>query len=141
MKTPLHLWIVGIVSLLWNLVGGADFVMTVSGNQAYLSNFTPEQLEYFASYPAWSILSWGLGTLGSVAGSLLLLLRSRHAVTAFALSLIGIAVTSLYSYVLSPISMSDLVGPGTAIFSLLIAAIAVALLVYALRLRASGLLR
>lgn len=141
MKTPLHLWIVGIVSLLWNLVGGADFVMTVSGNQAYLSNFTPEQQEYFASYPAWSLLFWGLGTLASVAGSLLLLLRSRHAVTAFALSLIGIAGTSLYTYVLSPVSMSDLVGPGTAIFSLVIAAIAVALLVYALRLRASGHLR
>ena len=28
MKTPWHLWVVGVVSLLWNGFGGYDFIMS-----------------------------------------------------------------------------------------------------------------
>ncbi len=51
--TPLHLWIVGALSLLWNAVGAFDYLMTQTRNQAYMSDFTPEQLEYFYGFPAW----------------------------------------------------------------------------------------
>ena len=39
-KTPWHLWVVGVLSLLWNMIGAFDFYMTQTHNAAYLKNFT-----------------------------------------------------------------------------------------------------
>ena len=46
-KTPWHLWAVGIISLLWNAFGAFDYVMTKLKNPAYMAAFTPEQQAYF----------------------------------------------------------------------------------------------
>jgi hypothetical protein len=41
--TPWHLWVIGIVALLWSGMGAMDYVMTQTRNAAYMSAFTPEQ--------------------------------------------------------------------------------------------------
>jgi hypothetical protein len=46
-STPRHLWVVGVLSLLWNLFGAMDYVMTQTQNEAYMGQFTPKQLEFF----------------------------------------------------------------------------------------------
>jgi hypothetical protein len=93
--TPLHLWIVGVVSLLWNSFGCYDYTMTRLDPAGYLSasGFGVESVTYLQSLPAWITAFWALGVWGSLAGSFLLLLRSRHAATAFAASLLGLAVS------------------------------------------------
>jgi hypothetical protein len=141
MKTPTHLWIIGIVSLVWNAVGAFDYVMTVTRNPAYLANFTPEQLDYFTGFPAWAVGFWALGVWASVIGSVLLLLRSRHAFAAFVAALAGIAGTSLYTYVLAETSMADLVGAGAMVFTAMIIVVALALAWYARRMRRAQHLR
>ncbi|MBN8803989.1 MAG: hypothetical protein J0H81_02595, partial [Sphingopyxis terrae] len=80
-KTPWHLWVVGAVSLVWNAFGAMDYVMTKIQNPDYLAAFTPEQQAWFTGFPVWANAGWALGVWGSVIGSLLLLVRSRHAVT------------------------------------------------------------
>src|SRR3546814_11492179 len=50
-KTPWHLWVVGVLSLLWNAVGAFDYTMTKLNDADYLSAFTPEQIAYFQSFP------------------------------------------------------------------------------------------
>jgi len=97
-KTPVHLWIVGIVSLLWNAGGAFDYTMTETRNAWYLSNFTPEQLEWVAGFPPLMIGFWALGVWGALAGSLLLLFRSRYAFHAFLLGLLGLLVTTIWQY-------------------------------------------
>ena len=59
-QTPRHLWIVGIVALLWNLIGAMDYIMTQTRNEAYMDQFTPEQLEFFYGFPVWLIAFWAL---------------------------------------------------------------------------------
>ena len=54
-RTPRHLWVVGIVVLLWNLLGAWDYIMTETKNEAYMGQFTPEQLEFFYGFPAWLV--------------------------------------------------------------------------------------
>ncbi len=109
-KTPVHLWIVGGLSLLWNCFGGYDYVMTQTSNAAYLAKCsTPEQRAFFDSFPLWMEATWALGVWGALAGSVLLLLRSRHAVTAFAVSLAGLALSTLWQFGFS--------GPTSARFS------------------------
>ena len=84
--------------------------------------------------------AWACGVGGALLGSILLLARSRYAVAAFIVSLLGLAVSSLNSYILNPLPESMMTGAMT-IMNLLIWAVAIALLLYALRIRRGGVLR
>ncbi len=141
MKPPVHLWIIGVVTLLWNSGGVFDFVMTNSQNAAYLSNFTPDQLVYFTSFPTWITLVWGIATFGALLGSILLLMRSRHAVIVFTLSFLGMIANMFYGYFLSGTSMTKLMGPGAAIFSAVIVLVGLLLVLYSRTMRQRGVLR
>lgn len=100
--TPWHLWAVGGGSLLWNGFGGYDFVMSMTQGEAYwrASGMNDAMIAYYNAMPAWMYVPWVLGVWGAVAGSILLLLRSRFAVHALALSLFGAVVSLLYGLVI-----------------------------------------
>lgn len=102
-RTPWHLWVVGVVSLLWNAFGAYDYTMTQAANRAYMAATMEPMgvsvdvaLAHFAAYPAWMDAAWALGVWGSLLGSILLLLRRRLAVIAFFVSLFGLFVSTLY---------------------------------------------
>ena len=90
--TPKHLWLVGIVSLLWNGVGAMNYVMTQFRVEAYMSSFTQEQLDYYYTFPAWAIAFWAVAVWFGVAGSVLLLLRKKIAEIVLLISLTDLAV-------------------------------------------------
>lgn len=136
-KTPVHLWIVGLISLLWNAFGATDFLMTNIRDPSWMAQLPPEVVQQVDAYPVWSIVAWACGTWGALAGSLLLLLRSRFAVPLFALSLAGLAVTTVYQIVAGIYGFSG----AMLVMNLLIWAVAIALLVYAVKMRARGVLR
>lgn len=99
---PAHLWIVGIVATLWNAFGCYDYLMTVTRNQDYLANFPAGVLTYYDSLPTWLTAFWAIGVWGGLAGSLLLLMRSRRSVLAFGLSLVGAVIGIGYQLVIQP---------------------------------------
>jgi hypothetical protein len=138
--TPWHVWVVGVLALLWNSVGAFDYVMTETRNPSYMSSFTGEQLAYFYGLPKWIIATWALGVWGGVLGSVLLLLRRRLAVTVFGVSLAGTAITFLYNYVLTD-GLRIMGGAPALAFSAVIILIAIALLLYSRRLAARQVLR
>jgi hypothetical protein len=139
-RTPVHLWIVGGLSTLWNAFGAYDYVMTQTRNETYLAMFSEAQRAYFDSFPAWMEAAWACGVWGALAGSLLLLARSRYAVLAFGVSLAGLLVSSIYQYGMSSLP-ADMRTPGMIAISVAIWVIAIALFLYALRMRRRGLLR
>jgi hypothetical protein len=138
-KAPWHLWAVGIISLLWNAMGSVDYTMTHMHNADWLANMTAEQIAWVDAFPVWATSSWALGVWGAVAGSLLLLMRSRFAVHAFAVSLLGLVGSHFYQYTSNaPAGLNT--GSGT-IFAALLAIVALALLLYARNMRARGTLK
>ncbi len=141
MKAPWHLWVVGVLALLWNAGGAFDYLMVKFGNEEYLSAMTPVQLVYFTDFPAWANVAWTLGVWGAISGALLLLFRSRFAAVAFAISLLGMAGNVVYGLGVSEVSMLDVAGGFAMTFTLAILIIAVALLVYARRMTRAGVLR
>lgn len=141
MKTPWHLWVVGGATLLWNAGGAVDYVMTQSRSEAYLAMMTEVQRAYLDSFPAWAVAFWALGVWGAVLGSFLLLLRSRIAVWAFAVSLLGVVVTGLYGEVVAEPRGSEVMGTGQLWFSLVILLSLIAMLAYAVRMTRVGVLR
>jgi hypothetical protein len=138
-KVPWHLWVIGILSLLWNAMGGVDYTMTHMRNAAWLAKMTPAQLAWIDHFPIWATSCWALGVWGAIAGSILLLLRSRWAVPAFGVSLLGLIGSHVYQYTSNAPAGTN-AASGTA-FAALLAVVAVALLWYALRMRSKGLLK
>ena len=139
-RTPMHLWIVGALATLWNAFGCFDYLMTQTRNEQYLAHFTDPQRVYFESFPIWVEVAWALGVWGGLAGSLLLLARSRHAVLAFGLSLAGLAVNTGYQLT-APMPSGHMDSTAQLAFHAAIWAVAIALLVYAMRMRRRGVLR
>jgi hypothetical protein len=139
-RTPAHVWIVGVLATLWNAFGAFDYVMTQTGNEAYLSQFTAEERAFFDSFPAWMEAFWALGVWGALIGSLLLLVRSRYAVPAFGISLVGIIVGMGYQY-LAMEAPESLTTGAMAIMPWIILVIGIALFVYARNQAARGVLR
>ncbi len=142
LRTPWHLWVVGVVSLLWNAFGAFDFVSTITRGEAYLRemNFDQAMIDYFLAMPDWMYVPWTLGVWGAVIGSILLLLRNRFAVWAFALSLIGAVVSLVYGQFMDPPPLA----PDMAMMKwmpFVIMLITVLLFVYAFNMRRKGVLR
>lgn len=137
-RTPWHLWVVGILALLWNGFGAFDFVMTLTNNEAYLANFTAEQRAYYAAMPGWMYIAWTLGVWGALLGAISLLLRKGWAVWLFGLSLLGLFVSLVYSYGLS--NGAEVYGAIGYVMNAVIVAVAVFLFFYARAMKKRGVL-
>ena len=138
---PKHLWIVGILSLLWNGFGGYDYVMTHTGGPGYFESMglDAEAYAWFQALPGWSIAAWAVGVWGSVIGAILLLVRSRHAATAFLVSLVGALVS--FGYQFSTERPASLEGGTATIMPVVILIVIVLQWYYARRQAAAGVLR
>lgn len=132
-------WVIAALSLAWNAFGCLDFTMTVTRNPAYLAQFPADVVNWLDSAPTWTLVPWALGVWGALAGSLLLLARSRHAVTAFAVSLLGLAVMQVWQ--LSAGLPASMLAPANIAMTAAIWIVAIALLWYATGLRVRKVLR
>ena len=138
-RTPAHLWFVGVLALLWNGIGAFDYLATRMKLDLYMSQFTEVELAYFYGFPAWAVAGWAFGVWGAVAGSVGLLVRRRWSPWAFAVSLAGMVVSSVYTLGMS--DGAEVMGSGGLVFSAVIWLVAVLLLAYSWRQSARGVLR
>jgi len=93
--TPWHLWLVGILGLLWSLMGVVSFMLAEMNVEAVMSRYPQQQRDYFTSFPLWAVAFWAIGVFGGVIGCLLLLLKKRLAFPVLLASLIGAIVSNL----------------------------------------------
>jgi hypothetical protein len=127
-RTPIHLWIVGVLSLLWNSVGAFDYTATQYRFESYMSQFTSEQLEYFYGFPVWMDAAWAIAIWASLLGSIILLFRKALAVWLFGVAILGLAVSTVYNFVLS--NGMEIMGSVAVIFTAVIWVIALFLYFY-----------
>lgn len=139
-KKPWHLWVVGVLSLLWNAMGAFDYLATKLPIKSYMAQFTPEQLAFFNGFPLWVNATWAIAVWFSVLGSLLLLLRKRIALPVFWLSLSAMMATAFHNFGLSEVSMSEIAGTGAVAFSAVIFIVSALLVWYVARLKRLGIL-
>lgn len=137
-KAPRHLWIVGILAVLWNAMGAFDYSASQLRLDFYMQGFTPEQLEYFYSFPAWAVAAWAIAVWSALLGSVGLLLRQRWSVIAFSVSIVAMVITGFYNLVLT--DGAKLMGSGAMAFTAVIWIIAFALFFYARAMSTRGVL-
>lgn len=138
-KVPWHLWLIGVIALLWNAVGAFDYYMSQTKNEAYMKMFTPEQLEFFYSFPSWSVALWAIAVWGGVLGCILLLLRNKLAVCVFLISLIGMVINTIYIYAFTN-GMQVMGDPISLAFSVAIFLVAVFLYFYSKNMQARNII-
>ncbi|MCJ2189177.1 hypothetical protein [Novosphingobium beihaiensis] len=137
-KPSRRYWGIAVFSLIWNAFGCLDFTLTVTRYPAHMAAFPADMIDWLDAAPTWTLVPWAMGVWGALAGSLLLLVRSRRAVTAFALSLAGLAVHQIWQFTSGmPDSM---ITPANVVMAVAIWIVALALLWYAVRMRARGVL-
>ena len=144
-KTPIHLWIVGVVALLWNAFGCYDYFMTRTKGAAYITSMMPSIdgdafMAYVNAFPIWASIGWGLGVWGGLAGAILLLMRHRWAVPTLLASFVG-AMLGLGYQIANPSGIAGTDQGGSAVIPYGIIAAALALFVYARAMRIKNVLR
>ena len=129
-RRPWHLWLVGIVGLLWSSIGVLSFMLVQMNVEAVMSQYPPEQREYFESFPLWAVVFWAIGVFGGVLGCLLLLLKNRLAVHVLLASVTGAIVSNLGGLFLLG-GMEAMGGAGALGFAVFIIILAAFLALYA----------
>ncbi len=90
---PGSYWVTATLGLLWNGFGAYLYTLANLGDPSVTAGASPAMVDYIARMPVWAHAGWAVGIWGSLAGSLLMLARSRHAVTAFVVSALGALVS------------------------------------------------
>ena len=96
-SAPWHLWAVGVLTLLWNSIGGFSYTMTRLGQLEALGMGEAE-IAFFASYSPIANTFWAMGGWGAITCSVLVLLRSRFAFHAICVAIIGLIGSNYYQY-------------------------------------------
>jgi hypothetical protein len=135
-KTPWHLWVVAILTLLWNGSGAYVIMMAQAGR---LADVSAEEAAYYAAQPIRFVVVTDVALLAAVAAGVALLLRSGMAVWLFALSLAAIVVTNVYE--LAAGTSRVLVDQGALIVTTIIVVIAVLQLLYSRALKRHAILK
>lgn len=138
-KAPWHLWVIGIVTLLFNAGGVASYLASETGNLAAFG-MPDETHAYFYGFPAWAVAAWALGVWGAFIGSLLMLFKKRLAVWSFAIAIVGLIGTTFYERIVSDIPAA-LNGPGQQVFAAIIWIVTIGLFLYARYMAMRGILR
>ena len=140
-KTPWHLWLVGVVAVLFNAIGVFDFVMSMTQGAKYLASagMTPAQIAHYQEMPAWMTVDWAIGVWGALIGSVLILLRNKLAWPVLAVSLAAFLLSLVYTYVLT--DGGKIMGPQMAITSAVIAGLLAFFIWYAWWMTRRGVLR
>src|SRR5438105_2904043 len=117
--------------------------MSHKRDMAYLGSMgvdPTQMLAYLDSMPMYAKFGWGLGVWAALLGSVLLLMRSRYALHAFAASLLGMALSFGGQYLGPPPPVEMTQGMGKY-FPLLIIGLGLVQFWYAWRESKEGVLR
>ena len=141
LKTPWHIWLIGVIALLFNSIGVFDFVMGMARGAEYQASagMTPDQIAHYQAMPGWMTLVWAVGVFGAFLASILLLLRRKLALPVFVLSLTAFLISLLYTYVLT--DGGAVMGQQMAISSAVIAGLLVFFSWYSWFMAVRGVLR
>lgn len=140
-KTPWHLWLVGVIAVLFNAIGVFDFVMVMAQGATYMAKagMTEAQIAHYLEMPAWMTAVWAIGVWGAILGSVLLLLRNRLALPVFAVSLGAFLLSLVYTYVLT--NGGEAMGREMAMASIVITVLLIFFIFYSWLMRKRGVLR
>jgi len=137
-KPEISFWIIGIIALIWNILGVVAYLMQAYMTEEDLLALPVEEQALYSDIPAWVTAAFALAVFGGLLGCLLLLLRKKLATFVFIISLIGIIVQMIYNVFMS--KAAEVFGPGNMIMPLMVIVIGTFLIWYSKRMQDQGVL-
>jgi len=135
-RPPYWYWLVSGLALLWMLFGTMAWVFDLMTDETTVAGMSEAQRQLYAARPQWLFAVYGLAILSGLAGALGLVLRKGWAVPAFAVSLAAIVLQFGYTFLV--MDAIGLLGLAAVPFPLLIFAIGVFLVWFAVEARKRG---
>jgi hypothetical protein len=94
--TPRSFLIIGIVALLWNVMGVVSYITQVTMSPEALTNMPEAEKALMESIPAWATGAFAIAVFGGVLACVGLLLKKAWCVPVFLVSLVAIFAQFTY---------------------------------------------
>ena len=94
-KAHWSFWVIGIVTLLWNIMGSINFFAQM--DPGTVASFPETHRAIIEGRPAWATGGFAIAVFGGALGCLLLLLRKSAAYYLFIASLPGVIVAHIHT--------------------------------------------
>ncbi len=137
-KPEITFWIIGIIALIWNLMGVAAYLMQAYMTEEDLLALPIKEQALYANIPAWVTAAFAIAVFGSTLACLLLLMRKKSATFVFIVSFIGILGQMAYNIFLS--KAADVYGPGGMVMPMMVVVIGAFLIWYSKKMQKQGIL-
>lgn len=131
-------WIIGIVALIWNLMGVYAYLQQAYMSAEDLAALPAEQQPLYENIPAWVTGAFAIAVFGGALACILLLMKKKLATTVFLISLIGIIFQMVYNVFMS--KAMEVYGPGGIIMPVMVLVIGIFLWRYAKKQESTGVL-
>lgn len=137
-KPEIAFWIIGIIALLWNLMGVAAYLMQAYMTEEDLLALPLEEQALYADIPAWVTGAYALAVFGGALGCILLLLRKKLATFVFMISFVSILAQMSYNIFMT--KAVEVYGPGGLIMPVMVILIGAFLIWYSKKKESEGIL-
>ncbi|MGV6832192.1 MAG: hypothetical protein ACWA5P_11610 [bacterium] len=91
-------WIIGIIALIWNVMGVAAYLGQAYMTDEVLAAMPQADQDYFADLPAWVTAAFAISVFAGFIGCVMLLLRKKLAALLLLISLIGVLAQNVYNF-------------------------------------------
>ncbi len=135
-RPPTWFWVVGVIALVWNLMGVMAYFMHVTLSDEALAAMPEAERMLYETQPAWATAAFAVAVWAGALGCVLLLMRKSLAVPVLVASLCGILVQNFHSFFLS--KSWEVFGPGGAAMVVMVIVVAVLLIWLARKSRTEG---
>ena len=113
-------WIIGIVALIWNLMGAFAYINQVTMTEEALVALPEAERAMYENVPAWATAAFAIAVFAGVLGCILLLLRKKLATTVLLISLAAILVQMFYNFFIYLGKATEVYGPGSIIMPVMV---------------------
>jgi hypothetical protein len=136
--SPAPRWftIFSLLALIWNLLGVSAFVMQATMSPEALAALPEAEQALYSNYPGWAMIAFGIGVIGGVLGSLLLILKKNLAGPVLWISLIGVLIQMGHSVFIA--KFYEVLGATSLIMPVMVVVIAAYLVVLAAKAKKNG---
>lgn len=97
-KPPTWFWIVGVLALLWNLMGVSAYLMDAFMKEDIMSALSDAQRSIFENQPAWITGAYAIAVFAGTLGCIALLMRKKWAKPVFWVSLVAVLARTVYYF-------------------------------------------
>ena len=107
-------WVIGIVALLWNILGVGAYLAQAYMTDDTLALLPQEDQNFYNNIPAWVTAAFAASVFSGLFGCIALLMRKKIAVLLFTLSLICVLAQQVYNFFLQDdvaLSGARMIGP------------------------------